>query len=193
MRVTREKAAAHRAAIVKAAADLFRARGLDGVGVAEIMQAAGLTHGGFYGHFKSKDALAAEACRAAFDEGLARVAQDHDLAAYVTNYFTTTHRDRRDGGCPMVSLGSEISHQEIEVQEKFAEGVAAYLAGIEKLLSRTGEGKNPVQIRSQAIGIVAALVGGMILARATAEARPDLSAEILDTLPASLARKVAGK
>ncbi|MDY0872645.1 TetR/AcrR family transcriptional regulator [Dongia rigui] len=183
MKVTREKAAAHRAAIVKAAADLFRARGLGGVGVAEIMQAAGLTHGGFYGHFKSKDALAAEACTEAFTEGLQRVAADSDLANYVARYFTKAHRDRHDGGCPMVALGSEIAHQEKDVQAKFADGIAAYLAGIEDLLRRSDDGTDPVAQRAQAIATVATLVGGMILARATAETKPELSAEILETLP----------
>jgi TetR/AcrR family transcriptional repressor of nem operon len=188
MKVTREKAAAHRTAIVKAAADLFRARGLGGVGVAEIMQAAGLTHGGFYGHFKSKDALAAEACSAAFAEGLERVASDTDIASYVTNYFSETHRDRRDGGCPMVALGSEITHQDKEVQAKFAEGIAAYLAGVEKLLQRTGPDEDPAAVRAQAISTVAGLVGGMILARATAAVQPQLSAEIMSTLPQTLRR-----
>jgi len=186
MKVTREKAAAHRVAIVKAAADLFRARGLGGVGVAEIMQAAGLTHGGFYGHFKSKDALAAEACSAAFNEGLERVAADSDLAGYVGRYFSKAHRDRRDGGCPMVALGSEMAHQEKDVQAKFAEGIAAYLAGIEDLLRRTDGAEDPAAQRAQAIATVATLVGGMILARATAETQPDLSAEILETLPRAI-------
>ncbi|MBI2257082.1 MAG: TetR/AcrR family transcriptional regulator [Proteobacteria bacterium] len=186
MKVTREKAAAHRAAIVKAAADLFRARGLDGVGVAEIMQAAGLTHGGFYGHFKSKDALAAEACLAAFNEGLERVAADTNLAGYVARYFTKAHRDRHDGGCPMVALGSEIAHQEKDVQAKFAEGIAAYIAGIEDLVRRSDGEQDPAGQRAQAITAVATLVGGMILARATAEAQPSLSAEILDILPRAI-------
>ena len=187
MKVTREKAAAHRAAIVKAAADLFRARGLGGVGVAEIMQAAGLTHGGFYGHFKSKDALAAEACLEAFTEGLDRVAADENLAGYVSRYFSAAHRDRRDGGCPMVALGSEIVHQDKEVQAKFAEGISAYIAGLEDLLRRTKAQSDPAAIRAEAIATVATLVGGMMLARATAQAQPDLSGEIMDTLPRSIA------
>jgi TetR/AcrR family transcriptional regulator, transcriptional repressor for nem operon len=187
MKVTREKAAAHRAAIVKAAADLFRARGLDGVGVAEIMQSAGLTHGGFYGHFKSKNALAAEACLAAFNEGLERVAADESVAGYVARYFSTTHRDRRDGGCPMAALGSEIAHQEQEIQAKFAEGIAAYIAGIEDLLRRTGAENEPDAVRAEAIATVASLVGGMILARATAQVQPELSAEIMDILPRAIA------
>ncbi|WP_247896718.1 TetR/AcrR family transcriptional regulator [Azospirillum argentinense] len=76
MKVSKEKAAENRAAIVKAAGRLFRERGFDKVGVAEITKAAGLTHGGFYGHFASKDALAAEACEAAFAESLGRLPAD---------------------------------------------------------------------------------------------------------------------
>jgi TetR/AcrR family transcriptional repressor of nem operon len=185
MKVTREKSAAHRAAIVKAAADLFRTRGVDGVGVAEIMQAAGLTHGGFYGHFASKDALVAEACGLAFNEGVERVARDTDLAGYVTRYMSLLHRDRSLGGCPMAALGGEIERQDEAVQENFTDGVARYLASVEDLLRRSSD-LTPEQARIQAIGTVATLVGGMVLARATAQAQPDLSAEILRALPEAI-------
>ena len=108
MKVTKEQAAAHRAAIVAAAGRLFRERGFAGVGVAEITRAAGLTHGGFYGHFASKDALAAEACGQAFAESLALLQArldrpDGDLLRYLDSYLSERHRDRRDGGCPMAA------------------------------------------------------------------------------------------
>ncbi len=187
MRVTREKSAQHRAAIVRAAADLFRARGLKNVGVAEIMQAAGLTHGGFYGHFDSKDALAAEACRAAFDEGLQRVAASDEFKTYVAHFCSPAHRERRLGGCPMVSLGSEIRNQEPVIQAKFAEGIADYLAGVEALVRRSEPDLPAAAARAKAIASVSAMVGGMIMARATAQAQPALSDEILETLSAAIA------
>ena len=92
MRVSKETAAAHRGAIVAAAGRLFRAHGVAGVAVAEITRACGLTHGGFYGHFASKEALAAEAIAGAFAEGLARLEAAADLATYVRIYLSRSHR-----------------------------------------------------------------------------------------------------
>src|SRR4051812_19398836 len=119
MRVSKEKAAQHRAAIVAAAARLFRTRGFDGVGVAEISRAAGLTHGGFYGHFASKDALAGEACEHAFAAGIGRLSESGPLADYIASYLTERHRDRRDGGCPMAALATQIPRQDETVEERF--------------------------------------------------------------------------
>lgn len=187
MKVTKEKAAAHRAAIVKSASNLFRARGIDRVGVAEVMQAAGLTHGGFYGHFASKDALVSEACSAAFAEGVERVSRDTDLGAYVTRYMALLGRDPTLGGCPIASLGGEITHQDAEVQAQFAAGLASYLDSVTALLRRSTD-LSAEEARTQAIGTLAALVGGMVLAKSMEQARPDISAEILAAMPQTLAR-----
>lgn len=195
MRVTKEKAAEHRAAIVEAAARLFRDRGFDGVGVAEIMQAAGLTHGGFYGHFASKDALAAEACGSAFTQGIGRFAAraaDAGLAGYVATYLTAEHRDRRGGGCPMAAFATEIGHQDPQVQAAFAEGLAGFIDAVAARLPAAGDdataadGHDDETRRARAIGLLAAMVGGMALARATAEASPKLSAEILEAVKVDL-------
>jgi TetR/AcrR family transcriptional repressor of nem operon len=191
MKVSREKAAAHRLAILKAASHLFRKRGLDDVGVVEIMQAAGLTHGGFYGHFASKDALAVEACAAAFAEGCDRVARDADPEAYVARYLSPRHRDRVDGGgCPMAALGAEIDRQDEALQESFSQGVTTYLDAVTQLFQRSG-GIDAAASRQEAIATLSTLIGGMILARATAMAEPTLSAEILATLPGALMHRVA--
>src|SRR5579875_2486409 len=99
MRVTREKAAENRERIVAAAARLFREKGFDGVGLDAIMEDAGLTHGGFYRHFRSKDDLAAEAVAC----GLAAAAERHaalpSLSAFVSSYLSRRHRDDCAGGC----------------------------------------------------------------------------------------------
>src|SRR3954470_22008673 len=134
MKVTKEKAAEHRAAILKAACRLFRERGFDGVGVAEITREAGLTHGGFYGHFASKDALAAEACEYAFSAGTIRLSESAALPDYVASYLTERHRDRGDGGCPMAALATQIPRQDETVEASFADGVAAYLEAMEQRL-----------------------------------------------------------
>ena len=109
MKVSREKAAEHRAAIVRAAGRLFREKGFDGVSVADVMKAAGLTHGGFYGHFASKDELAAEACGSALMHRVASWpslptdstadSKEISLAEIAESYLTTHHRDNPGRGC----------------------------------------------------------------------------------------------
>jgi TetR/AcrR family transcriptional repressor of nem operon len=185
MKVSRETAARHRAAIVEAAARLFRERGFDGVSVAEIMRAAGLTHGGFYGHFDSKDALAAEACGHAFANSVRRLAEGPagDLSAYLDSYLSDDHRDRRQGGCPMAAYAGEVTRQDAAVQDEFAEGVGRYVEALAKRLPVSGG-----DAREQAITLAAALVGGLALARATAAGDPVLSQEILTALRHQLAR-----
>nr|WP_247891220.1 TetR/AcrR family transcriptional regulator [Azospirillum aestuarii] len=190
VKVSKEKAAENRAAIVKAAGRLFRERGFDKVGVAEITKAAGLTHGGFYGHFASKDALAAEACEAAFAESLDRLPADEAspegaLDAFLTRYLSERHRDRPDAGCPMAAFAGEVARQDPALQERFGAGVERFFAVVEERLpERDGEGD--AGRRARAIAIVSALIGGMALARATAQADPDLSVEILAALRGQL-------
>ncbi len=189
MKVTREKAAEHRAAIVTAAGRLFRERGFEGVGVAEITRAAGLTHGGFYGHFASKDALAAEACGQTLAESRALLetrmaAFDGDFGRYFASYLSLRHRDDRERGCPMAAHASEVVRQSGAVQAQFTDGVGGF---IEALAERLPAGDDPGERRRLAITMVAALVGGLALARATAVSAPELSAEILASVRTQLA------
>src|SRR5271155_3788539 len=108
MRVSREQVSENRRTILEAAGRLFRARGFDAVTVAEIMQAAGLTHGGFYGYFKSKDALIADALA----EALARGAgPSDDWAAFVARYLSRPPRDNLAGGCATAALAAETIRQ----------------------------------------------------------------------------------
>ena len=191
VKVTKEKVAAHRAAIVAAAARLFRERGFAGVGVAEIMQAAGLTHGGFYGHFASKEALAAEACGLAFAESLARLPPPDRavdaLAAYLDAYLSALHRDHAEAGCPMPALATEIARQAEPLQTTFGRGVAAFVDALTARLP----GGDAAECRARAIATLAAMVGAMALARATAVSAPALSAEILAATQAQLHRLTA--
>lgn len=174
MRVSKQKVAEHRDAIIRAASRLFRQRGIDKVGVAEVTQAAGLTHGGFYGHFASKEALAAAACEHSFGNAVERVQASPDLDSYIDYYATVDHRDR-EGPCPMVGLGAEVSRLGGAVQDGFSDGVARYVAAIRAHLPAddpTADGR--------AAAIVSVLVGGMSLARAVAGTDPALSEQILD-------------
>ncbi len=179
MKVTKEKAAEHRAAILKAACRLFRERGFDGVNVAEIMREAGLTHGGFYGHFASKDALAAEACGKAFEGSNEKLRNRPDLATMLDAYLSVQHRDHPGNGCPMASYGSAIARQDDSVQREFCDGMDEYLAG---LTERLGENAVDGDERDRAILMLSAAVGGLVLSRAAAKSSPDVSAEILQTV-----------
>jgi TetR/AcrR family transcriptional regulator, transcriptional repressor for nem operon len=176
MKVSREKAAEHHQAVIEAAAISFRETGFDGVNVSDIMKKAGLTHGAFYGHFKSKSDLAAAACRHAFDERLDGWADDVSLPEYLDRYISTFHRDRRGRGCPMAAFASDISRQPKAVQREYEAGVSRYLERIASLLS-----KNPAQKATrypEATALLAAMVGSMVLARSTLSDR-SLSARIL--------------
>src|SRR5713101_1759329 len=115
MKVTREQAAANREKIVAVASTLFRKHGFDGIGVADIMKTAGLTHGGFYGHFESKDDLAAEACARALRlewwKSAAESSKADGLEAIVTRYLSPQHRSDRSHGCLFAAVGSDIVRQ----------------------------------------------------------------------------------
>lgn len=172
MRVSKQKAAEHRDAILSAASRLFRARGIDKVGVAEVTQAAGLTHGGFYGHFASKEALAAEVCDLSFGNAVRRLAASASLEEYIDLYASAEHRDR-EGPCPMVALGADVSRLTGPVRDQFTEGVARYVAAVRAHLPPDDKGAD-----GRAAAIVSVLVGGLSLARATA-ADAALSEQIL--------------
>jgi TetR/AcrR family transcriptional repressor of nem operon len=176
MKVSREKAAEHHQAVIEAAAISFREDGFDGVNVSDIMQKAGLTHGAFYGHFRSKSALAAAACRYAFDERLDGWADDVSLTDYLDRYVSPFHRDRRGRGCPMAAFASDISRQHKAVQKEYEAGVSKYLERIASRLSKNGAQKATPS--PEATALLAAMVGSIVLARSTLSNRT-LSALIL--------------
>src|SRR5690349_21965901 len=117
MKVSREQAAQNRERIVEIAAQLFRERGFEGIGVADLMNEAGLTHGGFYGHFSSKEDLIAEASARAFEGSLAvwcslaERSPGDPLSAIARVYLSGEHRDSPGAGCLLAALGPEVSRQ----------------------------------------------------------------------------------
>ncbi len=186
MKVSKAQAAEHRAGIVDAAARLYRERGLDGVGVAEITRDAGLTHGGLYRHFESKDALAREACRRAFEwtiTPLDGLEQDpaapalEKLQAMVDSYLSARHRDHPGEGCPAAALATDAARAGAEMSEVFAQGVERNIQRFMRVL----EGE-PEEKRAKAMVVLSSMVGALALARATAAGNPALSEEILRTL-----------
>ena len=183
MRITKEQAAENRARVVDAATNLFREKGFDAVGVAELMRAAGMTHGGFYNHFESKEALEAAACEGVFAKSVAKVqaiaeipdAEDRrrTFEDYRSRYVSPAARDASAPGCPMVAFAGDVSRQSAEVREAYAAGLRAYLDAF----ARAGE--PGAADRRRAIKQFSELVGALTLARSVAAADPELSDEIL--------------
>ncbi|MET0430148.1 MAG: TetR/AcrR family transcriptional regulator [Microvirga sp.] len=187
MRVSKEKAAENHQRILDVASAMFREKGFDGVGVADLMKGAGLTHGGFYGHFASKEDLAARACARALEGSDARwttlidEAPDHPLAAIVSSYLSSRHRDHPGRGCAMAALGSDTGRQDGAVRKAFTRGVRPLLAILERIVP----GRDPAARRERALATMAGLVGALVLARAVDD--PELSEEFLRATQAMLA------
>lgn len=191
MRVTHEQAAAHREKILEVAGTLFRERGFDGIGVADIMKRAGLTHGGFYGHFASKDDLAAEmTARVLEREGwLARLARtaNPSFDDVVRGYLTPQHRDNAGRGCLFAALASDVQRRPRPVRRAFTDGFRSRVEALRKLLL---PGCSAAAARQKALATMAGLVGALILSRAVDD--PALSDEILEATAATLGRPDRG-
>jgi TetR/AcrR family transcriptional regulator, transcriptional repressor for nem operon len=179
MKVSREQVAANRERILDEAARLFRERGFNGIGVADLMKSAGLTHGGFYGHFSSKKDLIAQVCQRAartMIETWKRAADSNaadPLAAVVVPYLSREHRDRSGTGCLIAALGPEVSRQAAPVRHAVTEGVRSTL----DTLARLTPGRSAAAKRQKAIATLASMVGAVVIARAVNDRK--LSDEIL--------------
>ena len=130
MRVTKAQAEQNRAHIVATASRLFRERGYDGVGVAELMAAAGFTHGGFYKHFRSKADLMAEASASGLSQTVART-EGLDPAEFVERYVSREHRDGRGDGCTIAALGGDAARQPADIKTEFAAGIENLLTALQ--------------------------------------------------------------
>jgi TetR/AcrR family transcriptional repressor of nem operon len=202
MRVSREKAAEHRDRIIDAAGALFRAKGFGGIGVADIMKAADLTHGGFYGHFASKDDLVGEASRrimaraAANWTKLVEAAPDNPYAALLEHYLSPRHRDDPGRGCAFAALGNDAARSGKIVRKAFAEGLAPLIDILaqsipgksipgKSIAGKSTPSKSKAARRRKAVAAMATLVGALTLARAV-EGTP-LSDEMLEAAHRELA------
>jgi TetR/AcrR family transcriptional repressor of nem operon len=180
MRVSRQQAAANRERIIDAAGALFRTKGFDGIGVADIMKAADLTHGGFYGHFASKDDLVAQAsqramARAAVNWGnVVAGAAEEPYAALLRHYLSPRHRDDAGKGCAFAALSADAARSGKSVRKAFAEGLEPLVDIIAKAVPSGSKAAR----RRKALAAMAELVGALTLARAVDD--PSLSDEILD-------------
>jgi TetR/AcrR family transcriptional repressor of nem operon len=197
MRITKQRADENKTHVVETAAKLFRERGFAGVSVAELMHAAGMTHGGFYNHFGSKQVLEAAACAHVFAKSVAAIQSNAENAppaertqafdAYKRRYVSKKARDSAATTCPMVAFASDVSRQPGPVREEYASGFRRYLAAFERAKGGDGlKGDARKQARQQAIAQFATLAGARGLARSVAETDPALSDEILEAAIASL-------
>lgn len=193
MKVDQHTMAAHRAAILDQASRLFRERGIDGVALADIMGAAGLTHGAFYGHFSSKTALAAETCRRSLERSAeqwrARAAEARrrgkdPFEAIVDAYLRPIARDSRHQSCAISSLGAEAS-RDADVGPSMGVGVEALLLVLQELIAERRPKANAAEA---ALAALSAMNGGLTLARLLA-ASPKRSAATLKAA-AALAKRV---
>lgn len=190
MKVSREQMKANRQRILTEAGRLFRAKGFDAVGVAEVMQAAGLTHGGFYGHFSSKDDLIAQTVAHMFEPSDSVKYETADLSAFIDAYLSPKHRQGVAAGCPTAALVADIRRQGPEARDALTSGVRSQ---IDRITAAISDKPSP-EARRDATGAWATMVGAVIMARTVDD--ETLSDQILQDAQAWIddhleARKVA--
>jgi TetR/AcrR family transcriptional regulator, transcriptional repressor for nem operon len=191
-RISKQEKEQNRRRIVDSASRRFRVKGVDGTGLEEVMREAGMTHGGFYNHFGSKDALAVEVYRDAFAAPHAKVARavagapgdaESSLQQVIDDYLSPRHRDAPDGGCPSAALATDAVRHGDDVQGAYRDGLNGYLDGFTAGLLRDAAARGkivaPDAVRRQAITLLAEIVGALTLSRAVLRADPGLSEEIL--------------
>lgn len=170
--------------VVAAAAQAFRAHGVANVSIPRLMQEIGLTHGGFYAHFESKEALVAEACASGQSEtvkqlfGVAeKAAPGKKLQAILDNYLTPAHRDNPASGCTIPALAAEIAREPAEVRHAFTQSIRALLARLKPLMPDNGPHTTDERT-DEALALLSGMAGAVLLARAVDD--PALSDRILD-------------
>jgi TetR/AcrR family transcriptional repressor of nem operon len=188
MKVSREQVALNRERIVETAARLFREKGYDGIGVADLMKSAGLTHGGFYGHFASKEDLLAEAAAHALKksverwEGYLAAGPATALDKIRDGYLNYTHCDQPGQGCAVTALGPDIGRLGPKARHALTEGARGQVAVLQQLMP----GVDAAEQRKQALAKYAAMIGAIVLARAVDDA--SLSQEVLAAVQDALPR-----
>lgn len=186
MKVTRAQADENRNRIVEVAGRLFRERGFDGIGIADLMKRAGLTHGGFYGNFESKEDLIVQACERVFETSqqpwvkAQEQSDENTFTRFVESYVSQRHRDQPGTGCAFAALASDAARYGGAVRSTFGAGIKSYL----DMLSDVAPGRSAEAKRKKALSSLSEMVGAVILARATGDAA--LSDEILNATVSNL-------
>ena len=177
MRKSREQAAETRKRIVRAAACEFREKGIVATSLADLMKAAGMTHGGFYKHFESKDQLIAEACAEATQEVLEKMEAQPTISAAVAGYLSTRHRDHPGSGCPFSAIGGELARTDEKTRD-----VAT--AAFERLVGLLAGNSNEKDARRRALVAASTMIWAVTMSRVVND--PKLSAEVVSAVEKSL-------
>ncbi len=178
LRVSREQAHQNRRRVVVASSTLFRERGVDGVGIGDLMSEAGLTHGGFYKQFASKAELVEEACSRALEDTTAfwdshlKGAAD-PRAAFVRAYLSGKHRDRVGAGCLLPALAAEARREPHAIRDVFTRAIQSYADRLDQPVDARTH-----QTRAEALSTLSEMVGAILLARVATD--PRLSEKILE-------------
>ena len=201
MGVSKQQAVENRKAIIEASEKLFREHGIDGVGLSALMKAAGFTQGGFYNHFESKEALAAEVVASAMDKANRDLQKaiaaplkrgGSRLKRQVDYYLSGTHCDDIEQGCAIAGLTADVRRLGHEAQAHFASGLRTM---IETLTALVGEQRPEIagtcEARREAIAFYSEMVGALLLTRAISSADPKLGEEILNASREMLLRDFA--
>jgi TetR/AcrR family transcriptional repressor of nem operon len=173
MRVSRAQAEENRQTVINVASRLFREHGFDGIGLKDLMKAAGLTQGAFYKQFASKEDLAEQASRRAFESTSSRWADAVEssagspLAAVLSFYLSMEHHEQKLDGCPIVALGSDAARQGSEVKDAFEAGIRAQLETLGGLIDEVDEDARD----DKAMAVLSTMVGAMLLARTVNDRR----------------------
>lgn len=187
MKITKAQAQANREHVLVTASRMFRERGYDGVGVADLMAAAGFTHGGFYRQFRSKADLMAESAACGIAQTVA-LSAGVNAPEFVQYYLSREHRDARATGCTMAALGGDAARQPEAVRTAFAAGIESLLATLTPE-DTVSDGANPGSARARSLDTLAHAVGAIVMSRACPDDSP-LADEILavcrDAILASL-------
>lgn len=191
MRVSRAQAEANRETVINVASRLFREHGFDGIGLKDLMKGAGLTQGGFYKQFESKDDLAALASRRAMESATRRwssaaASSTDPLQGVIDLYLSAGHRGDPGDGCPLVALGSDAARQSADVRKPFQDGIKAHLQILEELLPAGGDDDNTAR---KAQAMLALLVGAVTLSRIVTDEK--LADSLLETAAAEARRLAA--
>ncbi|MDE1179367.1 TetR/AcrR family transcriptional regulator [Paraburkholderia sp.] len=180
MRKSRAETAETRQRIVEVAAHAFRAKGIQATGLADVMADAGLSHGGFYRHFDSKDQLVAEACATAVSGmiGSLEASSGGDngvegLKAVIDTYLSLEHRDGWASGCPLAGMGSELVRADEQTRNVASRGFDELVQVLEKRI----EDRPGRAVQSDAVFAVAAMIGAVTISRIITD--PDASAAVL--------------
>src|SRR5690242_19063328 len=194
MRYDREHKQRTREKVVHEAAIAIREHGPDGIGVADLMAKAGLTHGGFYAHFKSKDELVAEAIAHMFDDRyeifrkcMEGVEPAQGLAAYIDGYLSVRHRNRLHRGCPLPSLSGDLARLPAAARKRFEAGTRRITDAMADVL-RMMKHRRPDAL---ATSVLSEMVGAMAIARAVSSS--ELSEQILKAARDSIKSRIGVK